>query len=99
MTGAQLLEETSLEQLYLVNYFTAVSTLIMGATPTDLTQGMTLHASMVETFVGLFVVVAGSFLYGQIVGSITELNRKNNMASDVKRYSRREHERCAKTAK
>ena len=77
------LEDAPLDQLYLVNYFAAVSTLIAGATPTDLTQGSTLRATSVETFVSLFAVVAGSFLYGQIVSSITELNRKKNMASEV----------------
>ena len=49
-------------------------------------MGMSAHASSLETFVGVFAVVAGGFLYGQIVGSVTEINRKRNMASDVSFY-------------
>ena len=71
------------DQLYLVNYFSAIATLISGTTPTSLTMGMSAHASSLETLVGVFAVVAGGFMYGQIVGTVTELSRKRNMASDV----------------
>ena len=49
-----------------------------GATPTDPD-----NATTPELLFGLAAVVTGGFVYGNIVGNITELARKNNMEGDI----------------
>eukprot|EP01047_Picozoa_sp_COSAG01_P059029 COSAG01_NODE_7034_length_3383_cov_4.056334_1_plen_772_part_00 len=73
------LELSTTGELYLVNYYVAISTLIAGAVPAELTD-----ATGPEQAFGLLAVVVGGFVYSNIVASITELTRKNNMEGDIK---------------
>ena len=72
------LDLVPLTERYLVNYYTAVGTLIAGSVPSDMYSG-----TLVELFFGLFAIVIGGFVYSNIIASITELTRKNSMEGDI----------------
>lgn len=73
-----LLDDVPKDELYLVNYYTAIGTLITGYVPMTTERG-----TMAEFFFSVFAIVAGGFVYGNVVGAITELNRKANLESDI----------------
>ena len=66
-------------ELYLLNYFAAIYSLIAGGVPFT-----TNTATNAEFIFSCIAIVAGGFVYANIVGNITELNRKSNMENDIK---------------
>ena len=67
------------DEIYLLSYFAAINSLIAGGVPFT-----TRTASQTEFVFSLVAIIGGGFVYANVVGNITELNRKNNMEADIK---------------
>ena len=67
------------DEIYVLSYFAAIYSLIAGGVPFTTTT-----ASQSEFVFSCVAIIGGGFVYANVVGNITELNRKNNMEADIK---------------